>query len=453
MNGVTALANRLGIGRLAALLLRPTSAVVATVITLNLIRMISSMVLTRLLDVEVFGVIGILTSIIVVFGMLTDLGFAAFIIRHAEGEEPRFLDEIWTIRLIRSVVMSVVVMAGAWPIAHYIGQPQLTPAIAIFGLSSLLEGLTSLAFATAVRHQQIARLSLFDIGSTLVQTVLTIILAAILRSYWAIIYALFLGNFVKIALSYVMFADTTRHWHLNRARAAELWKFSRYVVGASMLTMLITQGDKIVLSRYLPLDLFGLYVIASTLTQIPTNFAYPYASRVLFPKYARIVREAPETLRSQYYSSRRKIMLLYGAAAGGLVTMAPVVIELLYDPRYRGAAFYLQILAIGATVKMNTQAASQAMVALGRLSTETTSNIIRISWLGLAGTAGYLAIGPLGLIIAVGTMEIVAQLYYWVQLRKMKLLDLREEAMIIGAALAGVAAGKLVSVVMLPLIK
>lgn len=451
MNG--ALADRLGISAVAAKLRKPTAIVGATVIFLNLIRMASTIVLTRMLDVEVFGVIGVLTSIIIVFGMLSDLGFFAFVVRSAQGSEPGFLDEIWTLRLIRSAVMSAIVAIGAWPIAHYIGQPQLAPAIAIFGLSFLLEGCTSLAFVTSVREQRIARVSTYDILSAAAQTLLTIALAWVLRSYWAIIYAVFLGNIVKIALSYLMFSNSMRRWRVSRARAAELWRFSRYIAGSSILTMVLTQSDKIVLSRFLPLDLFGLYVIAATLSQVPANFVRPYADRVLYPVYSRTAREDPGALRWQFYGIRRRVSLLYMAAAGGLVTMAPLVIEILYDPRYRGASLYLQILAIGAIPMMNTQAANQVLIAVGRLWAPMMSNVVRIIWLGSAGIAGYLTLGPIGLVIAVGTMEVLAQFYYWFMLGRAGLFSLRQEAMLIGAVIVGAALGHLVSTVALTFIK
>ncbi|WP_138956723.1 oligosaccharide flippase family protein [Sphingomonas sp. KC8] len=435
--------------RLTAKAFAPTMLVAGTVILLNLIRMISSMVLTRLLDVEIFGVVGVLTSIAIVFTMISDLGFVAYVVRSHEGVDKRFLDEIWTLRLIRSASLSAILAACAWPIAAYVGQPALAPAIAVFGICFLFDGLTSMAVATSERSGRIARISLFDVLTTITQTILTIAFAWALRSYWAMIYGMLLGNTIKVVLSYAMFPDSARRWRFSAARAAELWRFSRYITGSSILTMIITQSDKIALSRFLPLNLFGLYVIATTLAQAPTAFTSAYANRVLYPIYARIVREQAGALQSRYYAERRRISLLYALAAGGLVTMAPVVIELLYDPRYRGASLYLQILAIGSIPALNTQAANAALIAAGRMWTTLISNIVRLGWLIAAGTAGYLTFGPTGLILAVGTVEIAAQAYYWFALGQARLLALREEGLMIGTAVAGAAIGKAVAMVAL----
>lgn len=432
---------------LAAKAVAPTMLVTGTVVLLNLIRMVSSMVLTRLLDVEIFGVIGVLSSISIVFMMLSDLGFNAYIVRSSQDISQRFLDEIWTLRLIRSAALSAILMACAWPIASYIGQPQLTLAIAVFGFSFLFDGLASMVVATSERSGRIARLSLFDVTCAIAQTIITIILAWALRSYWAVIYGMLVSNSIKVLLSYTMFPNSSRRWRFSRARAAELWRFSRYITGSSILTMIITQSDKIVLSRFMPLNMFGLYVIATTLAQAPAAFTGAYANRILYPTYARIVREQADALRHQFYAVRRRVSLLYIFAAGALVTMAPLVIEILYDPRYRGASLYLQILAIGTIPALNTQAANVALMAAGRMWAMLIGNMVRLVWLIATGTAGYLAFGPIGLILAVGTVEIAAQLYFWLMLGRAGLLSIREEALLIAAALAGAAIGKGVAMV------
>ena len=96
---------------------RRTSFVIAGNIVVNLARIVSSVVLTRLLTAEDFGVVGIVTSVLFTIAMLSDLGFQAYIIRHEEGDEQRFLDEVWTLRLIRGIAVSVAIAGLAAPIS------------------------------------------------------------------------------------------------------------------------------------------------------------------------------------------------------------------------------------------------------------------------------------------------------------------------------------------------
>ena len=116
---------------IAKLLLRDTNIVVGTVIASNVLRMISSIVLTRLLMPEAFGTVGLISSIAFVLSMISDLGFQAFVIRHRDGAERRFLDVIWTIRLVRAAVLTLVLVMLATPIANLIHRPVIAAALAV----------------------------------------------------------------------------------------------------------------------------------------------------------------------------------------------------------------------------------------------------------------------------------------------------------------------------------
>ena len=95
------------------------------------LRLGGNVVLTRLLDPQAFGVVGVIVSVMIVLTMLTDLGFFDFVIRHARGGERRFLDVIWTIRLVQGALLSLVMLASAWPIAAFLGKPDLAWPIAV----------------------------------------------------------------------------------------------------------------------------------------------------------------------------------------------------------------------------------------------------------------------------------------------------------------------------------
>jgi hypothetical protein len=102
---------------------RDTNVVVFSVIVANVLRALSSVVLTRLLAPEVFGISGVIASIIFAFGMVSDLGFQAFVVRHPDGDNPRFLDTIWTMAVLRSVILTCAAFALAPTMAHLFGKP------------------------------------------------------------------------------------------------------------------------------------------------------------------------------------------------------------------------------------------------------------------------------------------------------------------------------------------
>lgn len=414
--------------------------VVATALTLNAIRVLSTIVLTRLLDSSAFGVVGIIASVTTIFAMVSDIGLHSFVIRHASGIDPKLLDEVWTIRLMRSTCLAVAAFALSGPIAAYVGKP-IQPAIAVASLIFLLDGASSLSFATAIRNRQVLRVSVTDVASTVVQVSYSIVAALILHSYWALVSAILVGNLAKAVLSYALFPGSRRRLSFSRARAAEVWQFSRFITASSILTVLLGQTDKVVLSRLFPLSLFGLYSIAANLALAPIAFTYPYATRVLFPIYAKTHRETPQDFRRVYYATKRLPSLLFTFAVGGLVGGAPILIAILYQPRYMPAAQYVSLLSIGSMLALGNVVANEALIAVGRMWTTTAINIVRITWLAIAAPTLYHFFGTLGVVIAVAGIEAPALIGSWVFQARAGFFDWQEEALMLGGGGAGILIG------------
>lgn len=428
--------------RLRAAVTGGTAAVVGTVVLTNFIRIFSSAVLTRLLTAADYGVIGIITSLTYIIVMLSDFGFFAFIVRHENAEDERFLDEVWTVRLIRSAGITAILIALAWPFAQFSGKPLLAPVVMVWSFNQLFEGMSSLAFAQAVRRGQVPRLSGMELLVNILQTGLSILFAIMLESYWAIVGAVLVGALVKVWLSYLMFPGTRRRFAYSRERMREIWTFSRFIAGSSILSLLLGQTDKVVLTRVFPLALFGLYSIATLLALAPRAVVFPFAQRILFPAYAKHFRDrALEGFAAVYYGRRRLVSTLYMFAIGGMIGAAPLIVAVLYDPRYAEVAPMLRIIAISAMLLMNNLAADQAMVAMGRTKVTMHINIARFAWLGGVGAIGFALFGPIGLIWAVGTIEVAAMLYCWWSLRGVGVLRIGEELIGLGAGGAGVAIG------------
>lgn len=414
--------------------------VVATALALNALRVLSTIVLTRLLDSSAFGVVGIIASVTTIFAMVSDIGLHSFVIRHEAGTDPKLLDEVWTIRFMRSALLAIAALALSGPIAAYVGKP-IQPAIAVASLIFVLDGASSLSFATAIRNRQVLRVSIADVASTIIQISYSIAAAIILRNYWALVTAIIVGNLAKAVLSYALFPGSRRRFSFSRGRAREVWRFSRFITASSILTVLLGQTDKVVLSRLFPLSLFGLYSIAANLATAPIAFTYPYATRVLFPIYAKTYRETPSEFRKVFYAAKRLPSLLFTFSVGGLVGGAPILIAILYQPRYMQAATYVSLLSIGSMLALGNVVANEALIAAGRMWTTTAVNIVRIVWLALAAPTLYHFFGAIGVVIAVSAIEAPALVASWIFQARAGFFSWREEVLLLGAGGAGVAIG------------
>ena len=258
---------------------------------------------------------------------------------------------------------------------------------------------------------------------------------------WSIIAAMLLQSGLRALLSYRLFPDSQQRPARDGAISREFLGFSRFVMVSSALALIIGQTDKVVLGRVFTLSEFGVYAIALTIASAPVAFAESYINRIVFPVCARTWREMPDQLASVYYNVRRRAGALYGFACGGLIGSAGFLIALLYDPRYAAASTYVSLLAIGTALRLPNAAAAQLMVAVGQVQKTMHMTMVRLLWLLAAVPLGLAVVGPIGVIAAIGLMEVPATIYCWVLLRRIGVLELRNELAFLGIVAAGAAIG------------
>ncbi len=434
------------VSTLKDLLLRNTSVVLISNIVSLLLRLVSTLVLTRLLDASAFGTVGVMTSVAQIITLISNVGLFAFVVRSGNIEDPKFLDEVWTFKLTRGLVQASIIAALAYPIGHALGKPELTAPITVAGLLLLGDAMSSMAFATAAHKGQIQRLAVMDLIPLAFQIALSIVLALWLQSVWAILVALIASAMLKAALSYGLFPDSRHRWAWSKSRIGEIWGFGKGIAGSSLIQLALSQVDKLVFARLFALPQFGLYMLSVSLAEMPGAFTGNYTSRILYPIFSKARHLEQRELSTTYYSAGRNLRLLYMFAAGGFVATANAIIILLYDPRYLGAALYLQILAIGALFKLPTAVAGEFLIAIGATNHYFRINIVRIITLLFAGIAGFMTYGPVGLVMALVVAEGAAQLYCWWALKAATVFSLRTELQYFLAALAGYGAGQAMSI-------
>jgi O-antigen/teichoic acid export membrane protein len=83
----------------------------------------------------------------------------------------------------------------------------------------------------------------------------------------------------------------------------QTWKFSAGMFGISILATLLTQTDKVLLSKLVPLEQFGYYVLAGTAASVLFAVIGPI-NGALFPRFTELVSLGDETnLASLFHSS------------------------------------------------------------------------------------------------------------------------------------------------------
>lgn len=414
-----------------------TAVLLATVAVSFVLRFVNTVILTHLLDPSAFGVVGIVLSITFFVQMFSDLGFIPFLVHHKDGDDSKLLDEVWTARLVRGAGLTVLTAALAGPLASYAGKPALQAVITVYSLSLLIDATSSMAQATALRHHQVKKISVFDVVAAVIQVISGILFSYITRDYWGIVISTIVTSIAKSILSYTMFHGSERSIKFSAKRMKELWGFSKFIVGSSALTAIISQTDKFYFARLLTLREYGFYSIATALAVAPTAVAHLYIERILFPVYASTFRQDPTALRDVYYQRKRLISLLYIFAVSGVIGAASLIVALIYKSSYQPVAALLAILVVASVLMFNNWAADRMLVATGNTRPTAVANLLRLAWVLAGAVLATLSGDAKNLIPVIGTIEVPAMLFYWFVLGKLKLLKMGEEFLALATAVIG----------------
>jgi O-antigen/teichoic acid export membrane protein len=413
-----------------------------TTIATVALRLITNIILTRLLTPEVFGQVGVIVSISVVLTLVTDLGFQPFLVRHGRGDDKDFINTIWTLKFIRSMVLAAVMLGAAPLLAQMYGQPSMVLLVAVGSILFVFDALNSLSLISAIRRERAGYLSVFEFVITLLQTGLMIGLAYYLRNVWAILLTLLCSAAMRTLGSYALFPDSTHRFRIEKPVVMELLHFAKYIAASSTIYLILTQGDKIVFSNMLTLSEFGLFMLASNLVLVFGTFSTLYASRVAYPRFAKAHAAGSGELALTYYSSRWYVTLPLALCSGGLLGAAWLVVEILFDERYLGAAPFLALLAIAPPFQYSVTCADQCLVAAGQVRTTLLLNIVRVVGLILAAIVGYRFYGTMGMIAALGVMDLPPMLCAWYFLKRNGILNIGAEMAFFATFALGIALGK-----------
>lgn len=352
-------------GGLAARIMRGSFVTVLGFGGAQFLRLASNLVLTRLLVPEAFGLMTLVTLLIMGLKLFSDIGIGQSILRSPRGDDQLFLDTAWSLDLIRGVILAVIACALAVPMANFYEIPQLTQIIPVIATVLIIGGLEPTRVDSAARHLLLGRITAFELFSQFCGIVVMVALAVLTRSVWSLVIGQIFASAVRLALMMRGLPGEPNRFRIDRSSVHELLGFGAWIFVSTVAGYVVSQGDKLVLSKFLSLDMLGVYNIGYFLAAVPVMLGATLVGRLMIPIY----RESPPVQSRENFMRLRRFRFML---SGGLVAMGLVLaligvwlVNLLYDPRYAAAGAVLVLLALAFMPQLITQTYDQIALAVG----------------------------------------------------------------------------------------
>ncbi len=405
----------------------------------QLLRLGGNLVVTRLLFPEAYGWMALVWAVLTGLELLSEIGIRESIVQSERNHEPDFLDALWTLQLVRGVLLWLAACALAVPLAHFYEAPALAWLIPITGLTLPLAGFGSTRLLAQGSELRLGRLSLIEFAAQALTVAVMIVWAWLHPTVWALACAPVAGSAARVVASHVLTGGFALRLHFSREVLASTFQIGRFIGVSTALGFVASQSDRLILGRLISPELLGVYTVAFFLSEGAAQLGVRFGRRVLHPTFRKAA--AAGLLAGAYRSARRRLALLMLPVAGAMLVHGSLLVGFLYDARYAQAGWMLELLSLRIATSALLPPAAAALLALGDARTEMRAAALRALWLLVALPVGFASAGLVGAVAAVAVADLVRLPVLWLGLQRHGLLDPAAELtdllwLVAGAALA-----------------
>jgi O-antigen/teichoic acid export membrane protein len=344
----------------------------------QVIRLGSTLILTRLLFPEAFGIMALANVFMVGLQMFSDIGIRPSIIQNKRGEDPDFLNTAWTIQIIRGFALWTIACAIAYPVALLYENATLFPVLCVIGATAAIRGFQTTGYATANRRLSLGKLTIVELITQVVGIVATIVWAVFHPTVWALAGGAIVSSALSISLGFRVLSTHPHRLRWDTTAVRELLRFGKWIFLSTALTFLSQSGDRLLLPKILSINDLTFYTLAMTFLLIPMNVLRQIAGKVLLPVYSEVLNKGG-TERVNRVTSKFSILSAPAFAVPLLLLFfGEWLVSVMYDSRYSGAGPALTILSVGGYFAMMRASQFGLMLAAGNSKRAMLSNAVRV---------------------------------------------------------------------------
>jgi lipopolysaccharide exporter len=381
----------------------------------RLLGLASMAVLARLLGPRDFGLFGIALLAISVLNTFSETGFETALIQKKEGTE-RFLDTAWTVHVSRGIVLALVLFGVAPYVAGFFDEPRAIWLIRALGLAVALEGLENIGIVYFKKELDLHKHFAYQVSGTLANACIAVLAAIILRNTWALAFGLLGQRLVRTAASYALHPYRPR-FRIVWRDVKDLFSFGKWILVSQILHFILTEGDDVFVGKILGAAALGLYQMAYRISGLVATEFGEVIEQVTVPAYSKL-QDRPTQLREAYIQTQKLLSYISAPMAGGILILAPDIVQVFLGEQWMSMVPALQALAIWGFVRGVGSNFGPLVTAIGKPELGTWLNVGQLTVIAVLIYPATQLWGILGTAVAIVAVTVlVAPLYFIMALR------------------------------------
>ncbi len=307
----------------------------------------NTLLLVRLLLPDDFGLVALAMSLFQAIDALSSLGVEEAVIREKAPSSDLY-DSAFTINVIRGLATSAILAVAAWPVGLFFHDARLFPVMLALAAGSLVGSCENIGIVDFRRGIAFEKEFLLMSVPRLTSIVVSVGLACIFCSYWALIAAILTSNIVRVAMGYKLHPYRPR-LSLRAWRQIAGFSFWSWLLSLTSLTR--DRSDSFIIGRLLDITQVGIFSVGVEIASLAATELVSPLARACFSGFAsaRNAGLKDDTGRIFLRVIGSAVLLALPASMGVSLVADPIV-KLALGSRWIGATIVIQLLGVALSV-------------------------------------------------------------------------------------------------------
>lgn len=322
-----------------------------TEIAAKLVSPVTNMILARIISPEAFGVVATVTMIMSFADMFTDAGFQKYLVQHEfkdENEKFKNANVAFLTNLGISIFLWIVIFVFREQIAILVGNPGLGNVITIACVQLLLTSFSSIQMALYRRDFDFKTLFLVRMVAVCIPFVVTIPLALLGLSYWALI----VGSIV-IQLSNAVIMTAKSKWKPHLFYKIEILKemmsFSIWSLIEAISIWFTSWADVFIIGTALSQYYLGIYKTSTAMVNVLMSLITASVVPVLFSALSRL-QEDDEKFKNMYLTTQRLVSAFVFPLGIGIYLYSDLATRIMLGNKWKEASGVIGVWALTSAI-------------------------------------------------------------------------------------------------------
>ncbi|MCM3569378.1 MOP flippase family protein [Neobacillus mesonae] len=346
-------------------------------ISIVILQVLQLIVLGRIFDSTVFGLMGMVLVVIGFADMFVDMGISNAIIQSQQISKKE-LSSLYWLNILSGALIAILIWISAPLIVHLFREPRLSNLINLTALMFIITPIGQQYRALLQKELKFNLIAVVEVLSTFLGVVFSIILGYLGFGVMSLV----LGQLIIVTFRTLLLLVNGRKYyrpqrHFKLSDTKPFLSFGLYQMGESTINYFNTKIDSIMLGRLLGPTALGYYTMANNIIILPSTKINPIITRVTFPIFSKIQNDS-ERLKEGFLQLLKLVSFINFPIFFGLFITAHLFIPVIFGEKWIESVRLLQILCGVGLLRSIGNPIGSLLMATGKVKISFQFNVIKL---------------------------------------------------------------------------